>query len=270
MIDRIHQKLGTAGFVIAIVALVAALSGGAYAAKGGLSGKQKKEVTKIAQTEAKKFAKQGKQGAPGPAGAKGDTGAAGPAGANGDAGAAGGAGAPGKSVVLGNAPASECPEGGTSVGVEGSGDAQFVCNGAEGPQGQPWTAGGTLPSGATETGAWGVNLQPGEFSMEAISLTIPLATAPDPVFVEGDSEPGCPGVVNGVPKADPGKLCLYSQEIFVGPAGPATAFFKPYEVNLGAGPSGTVLKFECEGNTNGGTNNTRCLRVGSWAVTAAS
>ena len=32
MFDRIHQKLGTAGFVISIVALVAALGGGAYAA----------------------------------------------------------------------------------------------------------------------------------------------------------------------------------------------------------------------------------------------
>ena len=31
-ISRIHQKLGTAGFIISIVALVAAFGGGAYAA----------------------------------------------------------------------------------------------------------------------------------------------------------------------------------------------------------------------------------------------
>jgi hypothetical protein len=48
MLRRVHQKLGTAGFVISIVALVAALGGGAYAASGSLSGKQKQEVSKIA------------------------------------------------------------------------------------------------------------------------------------------------------------------------------------------------------------------------------
>ena len=60
MLTRIHRKLGTAGFVISIVALVAALGGGAYAASGGLTGKQKKEVEKIA----KKYAKNQGQRAP--------------------------------------------------------------------------------------------------------------------------------------------------------------------------------------------------------------
>ena len=83
MVSRIHNKLGTAGFVVAIVALVAALSGAAIAANNGLTGKQKKEVTKIA----KKYAgKNGKNGAPGPAGAPG---AKGPAGATGPAGTPG-------------------------------------------------------------------------------------------------------------------------------------------------------------------------------------
>jgi hypothetical protein len=77
-IRSIHQKLGTAGFVISIIALVAALGGSAFAAKGALTHKQKKEVKKIAQTEAKKFA-----GKPGPAGAKGDTGPKGDRGAKG-------------------------------------------------------------------------------------------------------------------------------------------------------------------------------------------
>ncbi len=75
MINRIHNRLGTAGFVVAIVALVAALSGVAIAANGGLSGKQKKEVKKIA----KQFA--GKNGAPG---AKGDPGAPGAPGVDGE------------------------------------------------------------------------------------------------------------------------------------------------------------------------------------------
>ena len=76
-ISRIHQKLGTAGFVISIVALVAAMGGGAYAASGGLNGKQKKEVEKIA----KKYA--GKPGAAGPAGSNGSNGAKGDTGATG-------------------------------------------------------------------------------------------------------------------------------------------------------------------------------------------
>jgi hypothetical protein len=82
MFSRIHQKLGTAGFVIAIVALIVALGGAAYAALPGLNSKQKKEVKKIA----KGLVSPGTPGAPGPAGAKGD------AGTKGDAGGAGGTG----------------------------------------------------------------------------------------------------------------------------------------------------------------------------------
>ena len=43
MFSKLHERLGTAGFVVAIVALVAALAGTAFAA-AGLNGKQKKEV----------------------------------------------------------------------------------------------------------------------------------------------------------------------------------------------------------------------------------
>lgn len=121
MMEKVHRKLGTAGFVLSLIALVAALGGGAYAASGGLTGKQKKEVTKIAQTEAKKFA--GKQGPAGP------TGSSGAAGAKGDAGAAGAAGKDG-------APG--------STGKEGP----------RGPEGSPWTAGGVIPSGTLVTGTW--------------------------------------------------------------------------------------------------------------------
>ncbi|HEX5592066.1 MAG TPA: hypothetical protein VFX35_01820 [Solirubrobacterales bacterium] len=86
MFSRIHQKLGTAGFVIAIVALIMALGGAAYAALPGLNSKQKKEVKKIAKGLV----------APGPAGATGPAGAPGPAGAKGDAGAVGGTGPQGE------------------------------------------------------------------------------------------------------------------------------------------------------------------------------
>ena len=33
----------------------------------------------------------------------------------------------------------------------------YACNGVDGANGYPWTAGGTLPTGSTETGAWGIS-----------------------------------------------------------------------------------------------------------------
>ncbi len=81
MLSRIHQKLGTAGFIIAIVALIAAVSGAAIAA--GLSGPTKQEIKKQAKKYSKQFA------VPGPAGATGPQGPAGPQGAKGDTGPGG-------------------------------------------------------------------------------------------------------------------------------------------------------------------------------------
>jgi hypothetical protein len=72
MFSRLHNRLGTAGFVLAIVALVAAVAGTAFAAQG-LNSKQKKEVKKIARSVAN----------PGPAGAAGAAGANGAAGPEG-------------------------------------------------------------------------------------------------------------------------------------------------------------------------------------------
>ena len=80
---RLHNRLGTAGFLIAIVALVAAVAGTAFAA-AGLNSKQKKEVRKIAKSVA------GAPGAPGAAGANGLNGAGGAAGPEGAPWTAGG------------------------------------------------------------------------------------------------------------------------------------------------------------------------------------
>jgi hypothetical protein len=85
MLKRIHNRLGTAGLVVAIVALVVAVAGTALAA-GGLTKKQEKQVVKIA----KKYA--GKQGPQGPAGAPGGKGDPGAKGEKGDPGAPGKAG----------------------------------------------------------------------------------------------------------------------------------------------------------------------------------
>jgi len=179
MLSRAHNKLGTAGLVVAVVALIAALTGAAFAA-GGLTKAQEKQVKKIA----KKYA--GKRGKPGPAGP------AGPAGPQGLAGAAGDKGDKGETGAKG-------PEG------------------PEGPEGSPWTAGGVLPEGQTETGAWGLNSAGAaiEFPFDDISFNIPLENKPKYVFIKASEEPaaaaakGCPGSAEN-PEADPGKLCVYA------------------------------------------------------------
>ncbi|MGN6201138.1 MAG: hypothetical protein ACTHNY_01870 [Solirubrobacterales bacterium] len=85
MLRRIHDKLGTAGFVLAIVALVVALGGTAVAARSVFTKKQEKAIIKIV----KKYTK------PGPQGPKGDAGPAGAQGAKGDAGPKGDTGSQG-------------------------------------------------------------------------------------------------------------------------------------------------------------------------------
>lgn len=194
MLNRIHQKLGTAGFVISIVALVAALGGGAYAASGGLNGKQKKEVEKIA----KKFAgKTGAAGATGPAGAQGPQGAAG---ANGKDGSNGANGAPGAA-------------------------------GLPGAKGEPGPLVTQVPSKKTLKGAWSVG---GEGAQLLASISFPFAVSPAPnsVIVRESGELGflvestgfkealagqeaieafCPGSAAS-PEAKPGNLCVYTEK----------------------------------------------------------
>jgi hypothetical protein len=261
MLSKLHDRLGTAGLIVAVVALVAALAGTAIAASG-LNSKQKKEVKSIA----KKFA--GKRGPAGPAGATG------PAGAKGEAGAPGTEGAPGKSVVMNTEAAGvNCPAGGVKFEVEGSTGKKYACNGS------PWTAGGTLPAGATETGTWGgavnkfkykENETTGELEEVAggasaflpISIPIPLTAAPEPIFLSPleTEAPGCPGVNSeGTPEAEEGKLCVYARTFLGGTAN--QGFFDPTKnFAPGASPTGTLLGFEC--------TNAECIAYGVWAVTA--
>jgi hypothetical protein len=225
MISKLHQRLGTAGFIISIVALVAALGGGAYAASGGLTGKQKKEVEKIAKQYA---GKPGKNGAPGATGATGPAGAAGTAGSKGDTGAtgtagatgtgtAGPAGAPGangKSVEVGVATSGEtgeCEAGGITVELEGEPlTKEAICNGETG-----FTE--TLPSGKTETGIWSVLSEEeggGAQSVVPLSFSIPLAAplnSAHVVFLKaGETSAGkCTGTAHS-PTAEKGYLCVYT------------------------------------------------------------
>lgn len=186
MISRIHSKLGTAGLVVAIVALVAALTGAAFAA-GGLTGQQEKQVKKIAKKFAGKNGATGPQGPAGAPGGKGDTGAQGKQGNQGEPGEDG------------------------EDGIDGEDGACSEAN----PE-------CVLPSGATETGAWGTGPQ-GRPSVTPISFNLQLADAPSgmhfvneageelneeapPVF---ETPVNCLGTVQA-PTAPAGELCLYA------------------------------------------------------------
>lgn len=153
MLSRIHNKLGTAGLVVAIVALVAALGGAAFAASK-LNPTQKKEVEKIAKREAKKFpGPKGPTGPAGPAGPKGATGAAGANGKEGPTGATGETGKTGKTGATGEA-------GACSAG-------NLECS---------------LASGATLTGSWAASDSKNTASMTAISFPLRVSPAPTAVF----------------------------------------------------------------------------------------
>jgi hypothetical protein len=276
VISRIHQKLGTVGFVISIVALVAALGGGAYAASGGLNGKQKKEVEKIAKKYAGKNGTNGTNGAPGATGPAGAPGAKGDAGSAGASGNAGSAGVSVTSEEFSGVKEGHCAGVGGSKFTSASGNT-FSCNGKAG---SPWTAGGTLPPKSTETGTWNVTAAGGSTVFVPVSFAVPLAGNTKGVYVPGEeatcnamSEPEqgecltkltqkCPGVTNGMPQAAQGELCLYELATVKTGTATSTAFITPSApLALEAGPSGTIFKFECEVGPP-------CTRIGSWAVTA--
>ncbi|HVT00300.1 MAG TPA: hypothetical protein VHE08_07280 [Solirubrobacterales bacterium] len=190
-IRAIREPFGKAGLIVACLALVFAMAGGAFAAKGGLTKKESREVAKIAKKEAKKYAgkngKNGTNGANGANGAKGDTGARGATGPQGPAG----------------------PQG--PQGVQGP-------QGPTGATGSPWTAGGVLPSGKTETGTYAMGLNTAPVTYGAISFPIPLAEIPSsevipmpPVGEPTASTENCPGTASD-PSAEPGFLCVYVVE----------------------------------------------------------
>ncbi|HEX7279567.1 MAG TPA: hypothetical protein VF255_08105 [Solirubrobacterales bacterium] len=277
MFSTLRNRFGIPG-VISVIALVFAMIGGAYAASNNGSDNG-------ATASAKKKAPKGPKGAKGATGPTGPAGPAGPAGAKGDAGANGSNGAAGatgttgvdgKSITTAAAVPSECPVvGGVKVEVEGvPSSKKAICNGKEG---SPWTAGGTLPPGETLTGAWSaiapretiVNFETEKSTLTAdgvtvqapISFPIPLATATEATYVgKASSAPGCPGIVSGVPTADPGNLCVYTS--FQAPAkpDPAVLIIQPIGLLLGASTSGAILQYTCESST--------CTLLGSWAVTA--
>jgi hypothetical protein len=275
---RFRDRLGAngPGLTVAVIALVFALVGGAFAAGGGLTGKQKKEVTKIAKKYAGKTGPAGPQGSPGAKGDKGDTGSQGPQGKQGEKGEDG---EKGTSVVSNAEPTGtgNCEGRGGSKFVAGA-STTFACNGKEG---SPWTAGGTLPPGATETGSWVASGSKAQTEAELqngglytpISFPVPLAgegISEDHVkYVEGlvpdECKPDTGFVSARKPYADPGYLC-----VFVNSEGTAPLEFKSIDrissgigsPEAGADKAGARLKFAFAESQEFGTAS------GTFAVTA--
>ena len=180
MFKRIHEKLGTAGLIVAVAALIAALSGAAVAAAPKLSPTQKREVTRIAKKYAGEPGDAGPAGPPGPAGAKGD---AGPPGAPGARGATG-------------------------------------SQGPTGPEGPPGPTETQLPTGETLTGVWafsGKGVGRGEYVSISYPLRVipepaEFETPTNMIGPEDDPTEQCPGSVTH-PEAAPGEFCLYVKEL---------------------------------------------------------
>ncbi|MGN6217439.1 MAG: hypothetical protein ACTHN7_10875 [Solirubrobacterales bacterium] len=251
MLSRIHNKLGTAGLVVAIVALVAALGGAAWAASDNhLSGGEKKEVKKIA----KSF--QGK-GPTGPAGAKGATGPAGPAGPAGGPGAKGATGPKGATGAKGNNGTPGAP------GVTGA-------TGPTGPTGETGFT-STLPSGKTETGrwAWGKTTKTQVQVWTSISFNIPLATAPTLHFIPAGGTPpaACPGTEQN-PAAEPGNLCVYEGAPSFAEEAEFFEFFSSVATGTeGDAKAGAILVFNMKETATPGEFK-EASAFGSFAVTA--
>jgi hypothetical protein len=251
MFFRLHQKLGTAGLVVAIVALVAALTGAAFAA-GGLTKSQEKRVTAIAKKYAGKKGPKGPKGATGPAGPAGPAGAPGAAGAKGDPGAAGAKGPTGATGPTGVA---------GTAGATGPTGAAGICSEAN-PE-------CVMPSGATLRGSWSISpakLEGGfAFASAPFIMKYPGETPPTVVHLaEGEEKEECPGTPEE-PEAKPGFVCFYAiAEVGV----KGVSFF----TTLGTTTSGATLALEPNPKINEETEENEgflpIIALGSWAVTA--
>jgi hypothetical protein len=260
------------------LALVLAMSGGAFAAGKFLITSTKQISPKVLKSLQGKAGPTGASGAQGPAGPQGPAGGAGP---QGPAGAPGSSGTDGVSVTSAEVAKSSatCGKQGGSEFTSASGKST-ACNGKEGKEGSPWTAGGTLPSGRTETGAWAFGEQPPEaFLSVPISFPIPLAAPLGKGHVHFINESGMeielekevvptqcgsgigPEVNASNPQAKPGNLCVYTGSL--GNARSSSDFiFDPAASGSSgqAGRTGAWERFLLGVGVQGGS--------GTWAVTA--
>jgi hypothetical protein len=219
MFSRIHEKLGTAGFVISIVALIAALTGGAYAASA-LNPQVKKQITKESKKFSKKFSKEfAKPGATGAPGAKGDAGSNGSNGSNGTPGSPGAPGEPGEAGMCSQAePECALPAGGTLTGTwsaSGGGD-DYAFSTISFPLrvSPPPTA--ILEDQSSGFGRLGFELKDGEVNFVGPYKTLKeIIESGDLVKAFEENEAAflaiCPGTA-AEPDAEPGFLCIYEGE----------------------------------------------------------
>jgi hypothetical protein len=171
--------------------------------------------------------------------------------------------------VIGNT-APSCLAGGKSIEVEGSSATkQAICNGEDGLQGvpgEPWTAGGVLPTGATETGSWGDT-----FSVQgvapisfAIPLNAALPAAKTVIVPPAGSNTSCDNGTGeaasvGNPEADEGFLCVFVG-LTEGAGAAAAAVLDPSSFSSGAGKPGAFVALGATGDG---------FVVGTWAVTGS-
>jgi hypothetical protein len=274
---------------IASLALVFAMTGGAFAVSspgGGSSAKPPASTASATAAKVKSRAKPGPRGSAGPKGATGATGAAGPAGTAGPAGPTGPAGSTGATGAKGEKGEPGTPGKNGQEGEEGT-------PGVAGKEGSPWTDGGTLPSGSTETGAWSATLTPtGEGAVSDVvinSISFPIRLASPIVGFEGsgpsahyvdaeEQEKGgsqtseCKGSVEK-PEAAKGNLCLYegavveppeTKKLTVSIVAPLSGVALPGQISepAGASTSGALLYVQYRGPAG------EARLAGSWAVTA--
>lgn len=272
MLNRLRKRL-TAANVIAVLALVFAMGGGAYAAKRYVI-TSISQIKPSVQKQLKSSGKAGSQGPAGPAGTAGTPGTPGSKGEKGDKGENGSNGAGVTAATLGPEEGG-CKEGGVALTSASGKDS--VCNGergARGQQGAPWPVGGTLPSEATETGAWsfgpmaeseGVSIDVAAASF-AVKLAAPLGekgvhyinkAGEEETILGATPQTVCKGNVEE-PTATPGNLCVYEGEVnnakifFIFTMGTETP---------GASTAGARARFVTK---TGGEPSGR----GTWAVTA--
>lgn len=147
--------------------------------------------------------------------------------------------------------------------------------GAKGDAGDPWTSGGTLPPGATETGAWALG-QSADVGANFLSLSfpIPLAAALDKNHVHYINSDGKEVAESGEvtstvclgsaadPTAAAGHLCVYA-EVLLNTQSKNSNITAPSGLlsgTSGADTAGTVLVIEA--------SETFAIATGTFAVTA--
>lgn len=236
MYRRFHERFGTAGVVIAVIALIVAL-GGTALAKGLFTKAQEKKIAAIA----KKFA--GKPGATGPQGPQGPQGSPGATGAKGDK---GDTGLPGKDGTFSTEP---LPSGQTLTGIWGqeiaptSGELGLV------------------------TISYPIRVSPAPTKLVWVKAGGNFALVANPAtgaFVElletqEEVEEACPGSVAN-PQAVAGNVCMYTA--FEESATFDNGFFAhPHRATSPDPTNGVVFPFV-------NTESEPGLISGSWAVTA--